>query len=110
MMLGPWTAALLGRLRREADRRRAGELDLHPRADAERDAAIRSAYGPRCHLERTCGPLWGIDCDAAVDGPYLYVRPRADHIDQLATCGGACMGGRCTHCPPRDDGWTCPTY
>ncbi len=88
---------LLTRLAREADAKRAGVVDLAPPSDGERDAAIRRTFGSRCRLERTCGPLWGIDCDAAVDGPYFYARPRADHVDRITTCGGACMGGRCTN-------------
>jgi hypothetical protein len=107
---GDWSPALLARLTREADARPAGKLDEHPAPDAERDRAIRKTFGERCHLERTCGPLWGVDCGAAVDLPYYYLRPRADHVERVATCGGVCMGGRCTACPPRAQGWTCPPY
>lgn len=53
-----------------------------------------------------CGDLWGIDCEAAVDGPYDYVK--ADTLEIVSRCGGYCMGGRCTNCPPRE--WKCPTY
>ena len=105
-----WPPALLGRLAREADAKRAGVVALAPPPDVERDAAIQRVFGHRCKLERTCGPLWGVDCAAAVDGPYYYARPRADRMERITVCGGACMGGRCTNCPPRDAGWTCPTY
>ena len=107
---GGWSPALLARLAREADARPAGSWDAHPAPDAARDEAIRNAYGQSCKLQSTCGPIWGVDCGAAVDGPYYYLRPRADHLEQLATCGGACMGGRCTNCPPTKDGWTCNAY
>ena len=102
--------ALLERLAKEADAQPAGKLVLKPPPDAERDDAIKKRWGKNCRLERTCGPLWGIDCDAAVDGPYEYVRVRKDRLEQITTCGGACMGGRCTNCPPKKEGWTCATY
>lgn len=69
-------------------------------------ARIKSTFGERCHFERACGALWGIDCDAAVDGPYYYVK--ADTLEKVASCGGFCMGGRCTNCPPKE--WSCTTY
>jgi hypothetical protein len=47
----------------------------------------------------------GVDCKAAVDGPYYYVR--RESLEVVSTCGGACMRG-CTNCPPSD--WTCATY
>lgn len=102
--------ALLERLAKEADAQPAGKLVLKPPPDAERDESIKKRFGQNCRLERTCGPLWGIDCQAAVDGPYEYVRVRKDRLEQITTCGGACMGGRCTNCPPKKEGWTCPTY
>jgi hypothetical protein len=105
-----WSPTLLQRLAREADSKRAGVVSLAPPPDTERDAVIQRAFGQRCKLERTCGPLWGVDCASAVDGPYYFVRPRADRMERITVCGGACMGGRCTNCPPRDAGWTCPTY
>jgi hypothetical protein len=74
--------------------------------DSVRDARIKKRFGSRCRFERACGALWGIDCNAAADGPYYYVVP-AD-LETVSTCGGACMGGHCTNCPPRE--WTCPTY
>ena len=105
-----FSPALLERLAREADAIPAGKLVTKPPPDAERDKAIHERFGSRCRLERTCGPLWGIDCDAAVDGPYEYVKLYKDHLEVITTCGGACMGGRCTNCPPKKEGWTCPTY
>lgn len=111
MTLGPPIAkALLERLAREAAAIPNGQLRKSPPRDAERDRAIKAQFGDRCRLERTCGPLWGIDCQAAVDGPYYYVRPRADGWIRITVCGGACMGGRCTNCPPKNEGWTCETY
>lgn len=107
--LGP-PPALLTRLFKEWGALPSGTVNLHPRADAERDAAIKARFGQQCRLERTCGPLWGIDCDAAVDGPYFYVRVKPTGLEEITTCGGACMGGRCTNCPPKNEGWTCPTY
>jgi len=74
--------------------------------NAERDKRIHDKFGARCRLERTCGALWGIDCDAAVDGPYYYVK--AETLEKVSDCGGYCMGGRCTNCPPKE--WTCATY
>ncbi|MBL9104192.1 MAG: hypothetical protein JNL82_24815 [Myxococcales bacterium] len=74
--------------------------------DPELAARIKERFGERCRYERACGELVGVDCDAAVDGPYYYVT-RAD-LKTVSTCGGACMGGRCTDCPPK--AWTCPTY
>lgn len=111
MTLGPpIPKALLERLAREAAAIPNGQLRKSPARDAERDRAIKAQFGDRCRLERTCGPLWGIDCEAAVDGPYYYVRPRADGWVRITVCGGACMGGRCTNCPPKNEGWTCDTY
>ena len=69
-------------------------------------AKINSTFGGSCHFERACGKLLGIDCDSAVDGPYYYVK--ADTLETVASCGGYCMGGRCTNCPPKE--WTCATY
>lgn len=107
---GAWSPTLLARLTKAADALPAGQLVSRPSPDAERDQAIQKSFGQRCRLERTCGPLWGIDCEAAVDGPYYYARPHADHVEQITVCGGACMGGKCTNCPPRAQGWTCATY
>lgn len=73
---------------------------------AQRDERIRQTLGQHCRFERACGPLWGVDCDAASDGPYYYVDPGSLTI--VARCGGYCMGGHCENCPPA--GWTCPTY
>ncbi len=77
-----------------------------PPADPELDARVKKQFGEACRLERTCGDLLGVDCNAAADGPYYYAQ-RSD-LKTVATCGGACMGGRCTDCPPK--AWTCPTY
>ncbi|MCC6527955.1 MAG: hypothetical protein IT373_35240 [Polyangiaceae bacterium] len=104
-----WTPALAARLTKAAEAAPPGQMQ-QPGPDPERDRAIQALFGPNCRLERTCGPLWGIDCDAAVDGPYYYARPHLEHVERITTCGGACMGGRCTKCPPRADGWTCATY
>jgi hypothetical protein len=68
-----------------------------------RDAAIKKRFGTSCRLARECQGLWGIDCDAALDGPYYYVE--AQTLDVVARCGGYCDGARCTNCPPRT--WTC---
>ena len=77
-----------------------------PSPDVQRDKRIRNQFGDNCHLERACGHIWGIDCDAAVDGPYYYVNPQT--LDILSRCGGYCMGGRCKNCPPVE--WKCTTY
>jgi hypothetical protein len=74
--------------------------------DPELDARIKQRFGDNCRYERSCGDMIGVDCNAAADGPYYYVQ-RTD-LKTVATCGGACMGGRCTDCPPK--AWTCPTY
>jgi hypothetical protein len=60
----------------------------------------------RCRLERVCGNFAGVDCDSAVDGPYVYYEMTG--WTAVAHCGGHCMGGRCTNCPPA--GFNCPTY
>lgn len=104
------TTTPLQRLAREADAIPMGELRHPPAPDAERDAMVHGRFGNRCRLERTCGPLWGVDCEAAVDGPYYYVRVRPDRLETISTCGGACQGGRCTSCPPKAEGWTCAVY
>lgn len=67
---------------------------------------IRRQFGEKCRYERACGDLIGIDCEAAVDGPYYYVR--RESLEIVSRCGGYCMSGTCTDCPPK--GWTCPTY
>jgi len=66
-------------------------------------AKISTTFGERCRLKAACGDLLGIDCDSAADGPYYYVN--ATTLEKVSTCGGACMGGRCTNCPPKE--WTC---
>lgn len=70
-----------------------------------RVAAIKARFGNSCRLARECAGMWGIDCDAAVDGPFYYVE--AQTLKVVAQCGGYCVGGRCTECPPRT--WTCAT-
>lgn len=78
------------------------QTDVSP----ELTARIKEKFGERCRYERACGELLGVDCDSAVDGPYHYVR--RDSLELVSRCGGACMGGACTDCPPK--AWTCPTY
>ncbi len=68
-------------------------------------ARVKQRFGADCRPERSCGGLLGVDCQAAVDGPYYYVE-QAD-LKVVSTCGGACQRG-CTDCPPR--AWTCATY
>jgi hypothetical protein len=68
-------------------------------------ARVKQRFGEDCRPERSCGGLLGVDCKAAVDGPYYYVE-QAD-LKVVSTCGGACMRG-CTDCPPR--AWACATY
>jgi hypothetical protein len=63
-------------------------------------------YGNNCRIERTCGDMIGIDCQSNLDGPYYYIDGNSGNI--ISTCGGACMGGTCTNCPPT--GWNCETY
>lgn len=77
-----------------------------PPADPALAARIKERFGERCTHERSCGDLLGIDCQSAADGPYYYVQRR--DLKTVATCGGACMTGQCTDCPPK--AWTCPTY
>ena len=68
-------------------------------------ARVKQRFGDSCRPERSCGGLLGVDCNAAVDGPYYYVE-HAD-LKVVSTCGGACMRG-CTDCPPK--AWACATY
>lgn len=77
-----------------------------PAPDPALAARVKEKFGERCKLERSCGDLLGVDCGAALDGPYYYAQ-RSD-LKTVSTCGGACMGGRCTDCPPK--AWTCATY
>jgi len=56
-----------------------------------------------CKLVQECADQVLIDCNSAADGPAYYIDKKAGTV--LATCGGACMGGHCTNCPPK--GWTC---
>jgi hypothetical protein len=77
-----------------------------PATDPALANRVKERFGADCRLERTCGDLLGVDCKAAVDGPYYYAQ-KSD-LKTVATCGGACMSGRCTDCPPK--AWTCPTY
>lgn len=92
-----------------ADPKLGEEPPPQPRPEPIDDPAlttrVQERFGERCRPERTCGELLGIDCGAAVDGPYYYVQ-KTD-LKQISTCGGACMRG-CTDCPPK--AWTCPTY
>jgi len=85
----------------------ANATDARPPASApppaDLAARITATFGARCKLQKTCGALLGIDCNSAADGPYFYVR--ADSLEKVSVCGGACMRGRCTNCPPAE--WTC---
>jgi hypothetical protein len=81
--------------------REAGAPDTRPQGTEEQ--RIKEAFGEACKAEKTCGALLGIDCNAAVDGPYYYVK--AGTLEVVARCGGFCMGGGCTNCPPKE--WTC---
>ena len=85
-----------------------GAPDAPPKtpADPELERRVKEKFGDTCRLERSCGDLLGVDCKAAVDGPYYYAQ--RDDLKTVATCGGACMSGRCVDCPPK--AWTCPTY
>jgi len=69
-------------------------------------ARVKRQFGDRCRPERTCGTMLGVDCDAAVDGPYYYVEQT--DLKVVSRCGGACMNGGCTDCPPK--AWACATY
>lgn len=106
----PVPKAELERFAREADALPRGQMQKPPPPDPTRDEAIRKVFGDECVLERTCGSLWGVNCRAEVDGPYYYVHPRPTHLETITTCGGACMGGRCKNCPPKNEGWTCAVY
>lgn len=76
-----------------------------PEVSPELAARIKRQFGDNCRYERSCNDMIGVDCDAAVDGPYYYVR--RDNLEIVSRCGGYCMKG-CTDCPPK--AWTCPTY
>lgn len=65
-------------------------------------ARVKQRFGEACRPERSCGGMIGVDCNAAVDGPYYYVA-QAD-LKVVSTCGGTCRLG-CTDCPPK--AWTC---
>ena len=82
------------------------EAEINPPVDAKLADRIKKTFGESCRLERICGELLGIDCQAAVDGPYYYVKPGS--LEKVSTCGGACMGGKCTNCPPAE--WDCAKY
>jgi hypothetical protein len=69
-------------------------------------ARVKQQFGERCRPERSCGDMLGVDCDAAVDGPYYYVAQT--DLKVVSRCGGACMSGGCTECPPK--AWSCATY
>lgn len=59
--------------------------------------------GDICQLDKVCNNLVGIDCNAAGDGPYFYVKKETGKI--ISKCGGYCMSGKCKNCPPKE--WTC---
>jgi hypothetical protein len=77
-----------------------------PAEDPELNKRVKAKFGEQCRYERSCGELIGIDCNSAADGPYYYANKAS--LETVSTCGGACMGGRCTDCPPK--AWTCATY
>lgn len=62
--------------------------------------------GVSCEIDRACGNLVGIDCKSRVDGPYYYINKENSQI--VSVCGGACMTGECTNCPPKE--WSCDVY
>jgi hypothetical protein len=69
-----------------------------------RALVVPYGYSPsRCRVQAQCGTLLGIDCGQAADGPYNYHEMWS--WTPVSYCGGACMGGRCTNCPPAE--WTC---
>ena len=81
------------------------EVEAPATASPELAERIKRTFGDNCRYERACGELIGVDCDAAVDGPYYYVH--RESLAVVSTCGGACMRG-CTNCPPST--WSCATY
>lgn len=85
----------------------AGFAICPPWEDKDAAAAFKTTIGEQCRVERVCNGVVGVDCHSAADGPYYYYD-RAS-LKELAVCGGACMGGRCTNCPPKQMAG-CPTY
>jgi hypothetical protein len=81
--------------------RDAGAPDA--RGEPTQDDRIKEQFGSTCKADKTCQGVLGIDCNAAVDGPYYYVK--VGSLEVVSRCGGFCMGGRCTNCPPKE--WTC---
>ena len=78
-----------------------------PEVSDELARRVRERLGAECTVHRECEDLLGIDCNAAADGPYYYVR--AQDLEVVAKCGGHCMMAPCEDCPP--DAWTCePAY
>ena len=61
---------------------------------------------PSCEIDKRCGDLVGVDCNAEADGPYYYINKKTG--EKIAGCGGFCMTGECTNCPPKE--WTCGSY
>jgi hypothetical protein len=71
---------------------------------------VPKKYGLTCTLDKSCGDIVGIDCNAAVDGPYYYVNKVSGDI--ISKCGGFCLTSDpeqleiCrTMCPP--PAWDC---
>lgn len=81
-------------------------------AALERDAGlvakVKETFGDTCRPERMCGDILGVDCLAATDGPYHYVK--SDSFETITTCGGVCRGRPCNDCPPTESGWDCKDY
>ena len=82
---------------------------------------VAKKFRDGCRLERSCGKLLGVDCNAAGDGPYYYVK--RSNLEVVERCGGLCMDGGCRNCrtepkkgtnderrccPPL--AWKCATY
>lgn len=80
-------------------------LDKYSKRDKYNQIKTIDLNSTSCKKEY-CGNLVGVDCGAAIDGPYYYVKRDTGKI--VSYCGGYCMDGKCTNCPPRE--WTCSRY
>ena len=76
--------------------------------DADLVSRVKTEFGDTCRPERLCGEILGVDCLAATDGPYHYVK--AESFETITTCGGVCRGRPCNDCPPTEAGWDCKKY
>lgn len=70
------------------------------RAEPALAERIERHFGGICRFKASCGELVAVDCGSVTDGPLYFAR--RDSLEIVSRCGGYCMNGPCTDCPPEE--------